>query len=204
MMKLIFESFDRAVYYVENTRPAVFYLADKEGGGILINTPAFSDALLVEVNMIMPLKFIFYPSYFGAQDVDIWRSASGAQSMAYGHEAKRIKGVIDLVLDRENRFSRTIDFLPMSGRTESSCALRCKNKPGMVFFGPILSMGESGWPTLVAQDNDYSFENRMFGTLGLQDVKFEYAFTDDFDPQASQYGPGADVAIQRELAHVFD
>ena len=204
MMQLLFESFDRAVYYLADTHPAVFYLADKEGGGIFINTPPFSTELLTQINAIMPLKFLFYPSYFGAQDVDAWRAASGAQSMAYGHETRRIKGTIDLVLDRENRFSRTIDFLPMSGRTESSCALRCKNKPGMVFFGPVLSMGESGWPTLAAQDGDYSFENRLFGTLGLQDVKFEYAFTDDFDPQTSHVGPGADVAIQRELAHVFE
>ena len=203
-MQLLFESFDRAVYYLPGSRPAVFFLADKEGGGILINTPVYTPELLAEINAIMPLKFIFYPSYFGATDVNAWRDASAAQTMAYGHEIRRINGTIDLVLDRENRFSRTIDFLPMSGRTESSCALRCKNKPGMVFFGPILSMGESGWPTLTEQSDDYSFENRLFGTLGLQDVKFEYAFTDDFDPKVSQFGPGADVAIQRELATVFD
>jgi len=203
-MQLLFESFDRAVYYVPGSRPAVFFLADKEGGGILINTPAYTPELLAKINAIMPLKFIFYPSHLGATDVTAWREASAAQTMAYGHETRRIDGTIDLVLDRENRFSRTIDFLPMSGRTESSCALRCKNKPGMVFFGPILSQAESGWPTLTEQSDDYSFENRLFGTLGLQDVKFEYAFTDDFDPQTSQFGPGADVAIQRELACVFD
>ncbi|ARU32231.1 hypothetical protein CAP31_11440 [Sulfuriferula sp. AH1] len=203
-MQLLFESFDRAVYYLPGSRPAVFFLADKEGGGILINTPAYTPELLAQINAVMPLKFLFYPSHFGAVDVDAWREASGAQAMTYGHETRRINGTIDLVLDRENRFSRTIDFLPMSGRTESSCALRCKNKPGMVFFGPILSQGASGWPTLTEQPDDYSFENRLFGTLGLQDVKFEYAFTDDFDPQTSQFGPGADVAIQRELAHVFD
>lgn len=203
-MQLLFEAFDRAVYYLQGSRPAVFYLADKEGGGILINTPAYTPELLAQMNAIMPLKFIFYPSYFGARDVAAWREASGAQTMAYGHETRRIQGTIDLVLDRENRFSRTIDFLPMSGRTESSCALRCKNKPGMVFFGPVLSCSESGWPTLVAQPDDYSFENRLFGTLGLQDVQFEYAFTDDFDPQTTQFGPGADKAIQHELARVFD
>ena len=203
-MQKLYESFDRSVYYLPGTRPAVFFLADKEGGGILINSPTYTPELLAEINAIMPLKFIFYPSHFGAADVNVWRVASAAQTMAYGHEIRRINGTIDLVLDRENRFSRTIDFLPMSGRTESSCALRCKNKPGMVFFGPILSQGESGWPMLIQQPDDYSFENRLFGTLGLQDVKFEYAFTDDFDPQTSRFGPGADVAIQRELANVFD
>lgn len=203
-MQLLFESFDRAVYYLPGSYPAVFFLADKEGGGILINTPTYTLELLAQINAILPLKFIFYPSYLGAKDVAAWREASAAKTMAYGHETRRISGTIDLVLDRENRFSRTVDFLPMSGRTESSCALRCKNKPGIVFFGPILSRGESGWPTLIAQADDYSFENRLFGTLGLQDVKFEYAFTDDFDPNTSQFGPGADAAIQRELAHIFD
>lgn len=202
-MQKLCETFDRAVYYLPGTRPAVFFLADREGGGILINSPAYSGETLAAVNAIMPLKFIFYPSHFGAQDVDLWRAGAGAQAMAYGHEAKRIAGKVDIVLDRENRFSRTIDFLPMSGRTESSCALRCKNKPGFVFFGPILSCGESGWPGIVAQPDDYSFENRLLGALGLQDVKFEYAFTDDFDPQTSRYGPAADVAIRKEIERVL-
>lgn len=203
-MQLLYESFDRTVYYLPGSRPAVFFLADKEGGGILINSPRYTPELLVSLNALMPLKFIFYPSHFGASDVMAWRAASAAQTMAYGHEARKIDGSIDLILERENRFSRTIDFLPMSGRTESSCALRCKNKPGLVFFGPILAQGASGWPTLIVQPDDYSFENRLFGVLGLQDIKFDYAFTDDFDPQTSQFGPGADAAIQRELAQIFD
>lgn len=198
-MKKLLEVFDRSVYYLEDTRPAVFLLADKEGGGVLINTPAFSRALLDRINEAMPLKFIFFPSYLGAQDVDKWRQESGAQTIAYGHEVKNIPGKIDLVLDRENRFSRTIDFLPMSGRTESTCALRCKNKPGIVFFGPALECGATGWPTLIPHDDDYSYENRLIGSLGLKDVKFEYAFTDDFVLGKSQFGPGAGEAIQKEL-----
>lgn len=198
MLKKLVELFDRTVYWVEGTKPAVFLLADKEGGGVLINTPAFSQTLFNELNAVMPVKFAFYPSHFGARDVESWR-AQGAQTMAYGHEARQIDGKIDLVLDRENRFSRTIDFLPMSGRTESSCALRCKNKPGILFFGPILECGASGWPTLVPQPDDYSLENRMFGVLGLQDVSFDYAFTDDFDPERCQFGPGAGDAIRREV-----
>lgn len=198
-MQKLYESFDRSVYYLPGTHPAVFFLADREGGGILINSPAFAAETLAQINAIMPLKFIFYPSYFGAQDVDAWRDASAARSMAYGHEARRISGQVDIVLARENRFSRTIDFLPMSGRTESSCALRCKNNPGLIFFGPILSRGPSGWPAVIAQADDYSFENRLFGALGLQDVKFDYAFTDDFDPLTSHFGPGADAAIRQEI-----
>lgn len=199
-MNCLLELFDRAVYVVPDTHPAVFFLADREGGGILINSPDFDAALLDEIQAVMPLNFIFYPSHLGARDVDAWRTASGAKTMAYGHESKRIVGTIDLVLGRENRFSRTMDFLPMSGRTTGSCALRCKNKPGIVFFGPILSCAGSGWPRLVEQADDVSFETRMIGALGLQDVRFEYAFTDDFNLHASQYGPGADVAVQQELA----
>lgn len=202
-MQKLYESFDRSVYYLPGTHPAVFFLADKEGGGILINSPVFSPERLAQINAIMPLKFIFYPSHFGAKDVEAWRSASAAQTMAYGHETRHISGKTDIVLERENRFSRTIDFLPMSGRTESSCALRCKNKPGLIFFGPILSRGASGWPSVIAQPDDYSFENRLFGALGLQDVKFDYAFTDDFDPLVSHFGPGADAAIQSEIEHVL-
>ncbi len=195
----LLESFDRSVYHLADTSPAVFYLADREGGGVLINTPPFDPALLAELSGVAPLKFLFFPSHFGAVHVDAWRAASGARSLAYGREGRAIAGTVDLVLDREHRFSRTIDFLPMSGRTESTCALRCRNKPGIVFFGPILSCGESGWPTLVAQKDDHSYENRVFGALGLKDLKFEYAFTDDFTPGRSRFGPGADVAIKAEI-----
>jgi hypothetical protein len=203
-MKKLLELFDRSIYYLEGTSPAVFFLADKEGGGILINTPRFSRELLAQINGVMPLRYIFFPSHLGARDVDEWRSASGAQTMAYGHEAKRIAGMVDMVLDRENRFSRTIDFLPMSGRTKSSCVLRCKNKPGIMFFGPVLECASSGWPTLVAHDDDYSFENRLIGSLGLKDLRFEYAFTDDFEEGRSQYGPGASDAIRKELEAVLN
>lgn len=204
MLKKILEFFDRSVYYLEGSRPAVFFLADKEGGGVMINSPRYSESLLNEINEIMPLKFIFYPGYMGAEEVEKWRAESAAQTISYGHEARKIMGKIDLVLDRENRFSRTIDFLPMSGRTESACALRCKNKPGIIFFGPILECGETGWPTLVQHVDDYSYENRLFGTLGLKDVKFEYAFTDDFNPETSLIGPDASKFIQLELDRVLD
>ncbi len=99
-MQLLLESFDRSVYYLPGSRPAVFYLADKEGGGILINSPRYSPELLARLDALTPLRFIFYPSHFGAQDVDAWRLASGAETMTYGHEARRIEGSIDRVLER--------------------------------------------------------------------------------------------------------
>jgi hypothetical protein len=201
MIKLV-ESHDRSVYYLPDTRPAVFYLADRDAGGVLVNSPAFDADILARLQALAPLRYVFYPSRFGVRDLEAWRAA-GAETLAYGHEARAIDGQIDLVLDRENKFSRTIDFLPMSGRTEASCALRCRNKPGMVFFGPILATGEAGWPTLIPAPDDYSYENRLFGALGIKDVRFEYAFTDDYDPARSHIGPGADVAVHAALERVL-
>lgn len=195
---------DRSVFYVQDTKPAVFYLADKDGGGVLINTPVWHEAVYRELQTVTRLNYIFFPSRFGAQCTDIWRSKTGAKTMAYGEEATAIGETIDIVLEREHRFSRTVDFLPMSGRTRASCALRCKNKPGIVFFGPILDYGPSGWPTIIPHDDDYSFENRLFGALGLQDVKFEYAFADDFAPGKCYHGPGADAAIRSELRNLIE
>lgn len=200
MLKLL-ESFDRSVWYLPGTRPAVFYLADREGGGVLINTPPYAMDLAHALGAIAPLNYAFFPSRFGAVDVAAWRK-HGVKTMAYGAEAAHI-GAIDSVIDREQRFSRTIDFLPMSGRTESSAALRCKNKPGIVFFGPILECNANGVPTLIAHEDDYSWENRLFGALGLQDLHYEYAFTDDFEPGHSQFGPGIDQLIKRELDSIF-
>ena len=188
----------RGIYYLQDTRPAVFYLADRQGGGVLINTPPFSPALLEELNSVTPLRFAFYPSRFGARDVAAWRAA-GIQTLAYGDESRAMYGMVDIVLSREYRFSRTIDFLPMSGRTEGACALRCKNRPSAIFFGPVLECGDAGWPELVLHADDYSRENRLLGAVGLRHLKYEYAFTDDFDPHASRYGPGAGAAIGARL-----
>ena len=201
IVKKLLEFFDRNVYYVPRTKPAVFYLADREGGGVLINTPPFEVSTLRDINAVMPLQYVFYPSRFGAIDAAAWRKASGAKVLVSSAEAQHVQGPVDVMLDREYRFSRTIDFLPMSGRTAGSCALRCKNKPGIVFFGPIL--GGDGCPRLTRQVDDYSFENRMFGALGLQDLKYEYAFTDDFVDGKSFYGPGAASAIVSELRELF-
>lgn len=201
-MQKLLELFDRSVWYLPGTRPAVFYLADREGGGILINTPPFAAHLARSLADIAPLSFAFLPSRFGATDVAAWR-AHGVKAMAYGAEAAYIAGGVDTVLDREQRFSRTIDFLPMSGRTESSTALRCKNKPGILFFGPILECNANGVPTLIAHEDDYSWENRLFGALGLQDLKYDYAFSDDFEPGHSKFGPGIDAMIKRELELIF-
>lgn len=192
----------RSVYCVRGAGPAVFYVADAEGGGVLVNTPAFSPGLLQELSRLAPPRFAFYPSRLGARDVAAWRAA-GIQTLAYGGEFRGVDGAVDIVLDREYRFSRTIDFLPMSGRTAGTCALRCKNQPAIIFFGPALECGESGWPEMVAHADDYSYENRLLGAVGLRHLKYEYAFTDDFDPRTSRCGPGAGAAIAARLEMVL-
>jgi hypothetical protein len=192
----------RAVYSVPGFGPAVFYVADTEGGGILINTPAFSSGLLQELGRLAPPRFAFYPSRLGARDVAAWRAA-GIETLAYNGEFSGDNGELDIVLDRKYRFSRTIDFLPMSGRTAGTCALRCKNRPAVMFFGPALECGQSGWPEIVAHADDWSYENRLLGAVGLRHLKYEYAFTDDFDPRTSCWGPGAGAAIAARLEIVL-
>lgn len=192
----------RSVYCVHGTGPAVFYVADAEGGGVLVNTPAFSSELMQELSLLAPPRYAFYPSRLGARDVAAWRAA-GIQTLAYRGEFLGDDGEVDIILDREYRFSRTIDFLPMSGRTVGTCALRCKNQPAILFFGPALECGESGWPEISPHADDYSFENRLLGAVGLRHLKYEYAFTDDFDPRKSRCGPGAGVAIAAQLEMVL-
>lgn len=196
----------RTVYLVpvEAGAPAVYFLVDQEAGGVLINTPPYSAELQSALTAIAAVKYLFYPSRFGARDVDAWRQATGAETLAYGPEAAAIGGQIDIVLDNKSKLTRTIGFLPMSGRTEGSCALHLRNLPGVIFFGPTLSPGPAGWPTLVPQADDHSFETRIFGSLGLKDVKYDYAFTDEFIDGQTQFGPGADQAIRMQLERALD
>ncbi len=201
MLTLLVETRQRRVFHLKASGPAVFYLADAEAGGVLINTPAFDPSLAEALTRIAPVRYAFYPSHLGAHDVGRWRAA-GARTLASREEAGAI-GLIDIPLAREHRFSRTMSFLPMSGRTSGSCALLCRNKPGLLFLGPILSRGARGWPTLLPQADDVSWENRVLGAVGLRGVRFEYVFTDDFEPRASRIGPGADKEIQWELQNIL-
>ncbi|MGC9129083.1 MAG: hypothetical protein ACP5D5_09560 [Acidithiobacillus sp.] len=198
--------FDRKIFYIEGgtDTPAVFYIADRDAGGILVNAPRHDPELQAQLEQLGPLNVLFLPSRFGAQDLDAWRSA-GARLVAQPAEARSLGIDLDVPLDSKLRLTRTIDFLPMAGRTAGSCALRLRNKPGVVFFGPILENDEAdAWPTLIPHADDQSWENRLFGSLGLQDIAFEYAFTDRFQPQRSPYGPGADRAIAARLAALLE
>lgn len=204
-MQELLSFFDRGIYWVGGgqERPAVYFINDHEAGGILVNAPCFSAGLLDELATIAVPRYLFLPSRRGAQDLRAWQEA-GVKLVAYGHEGRGLGVEMDVELDSKTRFTRTIDFLPMSGRTAGSCALRLKNKPGVIFFGPILEPGEQGWPTLRFHDDDHSSESRLFGVLGLQDVHYEYAFTDSFVPGESKFGPMADKAIQAEINRVLE
>lgn len=195
---------ERRIHYVAGTRPAAYYIADREAGGVLVNAPPFDGALLAALRALAPLAYVFLPSRRGARDLERWRSQGGAESIAFHAEAPHIAGTVDLAVSGERKLTRTIDFLPMSGVTEGSCALRIKNDGGVVFFGPILEPGADGWPALIAHPDDDSYENRLIGALGLQDQRFEYAFTDTFEPGRTRCGPGADAAIRGRLDRLLD
>lgn len=195
---------ERTVHYVAETRPAVYFIADREAQGVLVNTPAFDADLLAALNRLAPLKYLFYPSRRGARDVECWRAASNAKSLACPSEAATIEGVIDLAVARDRKLTRTIDFLTMSGVTAGSCALRIGTDGGVVFFGPILEPGDDGWPSLILHADDHSSENRVLGVLGLQDLHFAYAFTDVFEPGRTRFGPAADVAVAERLRRALE
>lgn len=188
----------RQVYGLTDSRPAVYLLVDRDAGGVLINTAPFSVGLAESVARIVRLRYIFLPSRFGAIDVAPWRAQTGAEVLAGVAEVAAVGAPVDVVLEGQRKLTRTLEFLPMSGRTEGNCVLHARNLPGIMFFGPALDPLPSGWPGVVPQADDYSYENRLFGALALRDLRFEYAFTDSF-PEAASFGPGADVCIRREL-----
>jgi hypothetical protein len=195
---------ERNIYLVAGTRPAAYYIADREAGGVLVNAPPYGEPLLSALNALSPPAYIFLPSWRGARDLDRWRTAAGVETIAFEAEAPHVAGTIDLAIGGGRKLTRTIDFLPMSGVTEGSCALRIKNEGGAIFFGPVLEPGADGWPTLVPHAGDYSAENRLIGALGLQDQRFEYAFTDDFEPGRTRFGPGAGAAVNEGLRRLLE
>ena len=188
---------DRSISLVEPGPPAVYYVEDHKAGGILVNAPAFSAALAADLKQLGGVRYLFLPSRFGAQDLGLWR-AHGVEVLATPEEAAAIGGA-DIVVDGQHKLTRTIDFLPMSGRTRGTCGLRLKNLPGVLFLGPALSPGASRWPELIAMPDDFSYEARLMGVFGLRDLVFDYLFTDHFVIPETQFGPGADCAIRAHL-----
>ncbi len=200
LFELVLSLPQRQIFYLTGSLPAVYYLHDAEVGGVLINTPTFDNKVLEAITALGGLAFIFYPSFFGVHDFLAWKSHSKAEVLANPLELATLGLKPDIALDRQSKLTRTIDFLPMSGRTVGSMAMRLKNQPAVIFFGPILSPNAEGVLSLVPQANDYSWENRVFGSLGLQDLAFEYAFSDIFAKNQVHYGPNASVKIHQALA----
>jgi glyoxylase-like metal-dependent hydrolase (beta-lactamase superfamily II) len=195
---------ERTIYHLAGTRPAAYYIADREAGGVLVGAPRFDAELLAALSAVAVPAYLFLSSRRAARDLERWRASAGVETIAFEAEAPHIEGTVDLAVGRGRKLSRTIDFLPMSGVTEGSCALRIKNDGGAIFFGPILEPGPDGWPTLLPHGDDYSAENRLIGALGLQDQSFEYAFTDVFEPGRTRYGPGAGAAVREALRRLLD
>ena len=195
---------ERTIYHLAGTRPAVYYIADRDAGGVLVNAPPFDDILLWALRALASPAYIFLPSRRGARDLERWRAAAGLETIAFEAEAPHVAGTVDLAVGRGRKLSRTIDFLPMSGVTEGSCALRIKNDGGAIFFGPVLEPGADGWPALILHGEDYSAENRLIGALGLREQRFAYAFTDVFEPGHTRFGTGADAAVRENLRRVLE
>jgi len=195
---------ERTIFHVAGTHPAVYYIVDRDAGGVLVNAPPFGEPLLAALRALASPAYVFLPSRRGARDLERWRATAGVETIAFEAEAPHVAGTVDLAVGGGRKLSRTIDFLPMSGVTEGSCALRIKNDGGAIFFGPVLEPGADGWPTIVPHADDYSAENRLIGALGLQDQRFEYAFTDDFEPGRTRFGPGAGKAVSENLLRLLE
>lgn len=195
-MELLIEGRRRAVYHVAGggEEPAVYWVRDPETGGVLINTPAFHPDLAAE--LAGSVAVVFYPSGHGGRDVARWREALGAETVAAPEEP--INGPVDIRSGRKQRLSRNFLFRPLSGRTAGTCGLYGKRDPAILFAGPALEPGADGWPTLIPHDEDYSWENRVFGALGLRDARFDYCLTDTLGPD-TRIGPGADAAVAANL-----
>lgn len=183
------------------TAPACFLLVDERAGGILVNSPPYSEELAAELTSIAPVRFIFYPSHLGAAHVRRWRDACGARTLASSEEVPDIAGPIDEPIDGGVRFYGRLDFLPMSGRTRGTCGLRSRIAPGVVFFGPALE--HAPWPALMAHEDDHSPENRLIGAAGLCGERFEFAFCDNYIVGVSRFGPAASAAVSAGLREIL-
>ncbi len=199
-MERLLECHDRAVWLVDPGPPAVYYLVDRAAGGVLINAPAFTPDTCRDLRRHADLRFVFLPSRIGARDLAAWRAA-GARVLVSAQE----DGVADadLKVGPQHKLTRTIDFVPLPGRTRGTCCLRLKNQPGVLFLGPALAPGASGWPELTAASDDYSFESRVMGVVALKGQAFEYLFTDTFVPEHTRFGPGAAAALHAHIDQLF-
>ncbi|WP_298135035.1 hypothetical protein [Acidiferrobacter sp.] len=186
----------REVWLVDSGPPAVYYLVDRAAGGVLINAPRFSRDTYEDLRRHAEPRFLFLPSRLGVCDLKAWREV-GLRVLVSAQE----EGVddADLRIGAEHKLTRTIDFLALPGRTRGTCALRLKNLPGALFVGPALACGDSGWPELIPNPDDYSYESRFIGVVGLKGQTFESLFTDTFVLGRSHFGPAAQNALRAHI-----
>ena len=195
----------RLIYFLDSgnaQQAASFLICDKELGAVMVNTPDFSTKLLSQIECHQ-INYIFLPSHLGARDLDLWQKETNAEIIAHQAECPYIPQKVDHAINEKTRLSRTIDFLPLPGRTPGSCALYLKNLPGVLFPGPVLQSTPGNWPTITQHEDDFNFESRLFSALLLKDTKFQYVFTDDFQP-GHLHGPNADQHIRRNIDQLFD
>jgi hypothetical protein len=174
----------RRVLRLAGGPPAIFCYIDPLAGGVLVGTPRFEPDLLAA---LPPVRFIVYPSARSATDVGAWREATGARVVAGVGEP--LDGPVDERADGTIRITGRLDFLACAGATPGTIALRSKGPPALVFFGPALAQAQ-GWPQLVPDAADWSWEHRLIGALGIAALPFDYAFCDDHGT-ASRIGPSA-------------
>lgn len=206
LINLLLKTSQRQIYHLYdmiNNQPAVFLILDKEVGGILVNTPSYNESTKTLLDSFK-INYIFLPSHFGAIDTMQWKNLTGAKLLAHENATHLINDNIDFPVNEKTKLTRTIDFLPIAGRSPGSCGLFLKNLPGIIFFGPTLQRLANGWPGIVQSADDFDFEARLFSSLNLKDLKFQYAFTDDFDTNKSLTGPEADIHIRKNIESHFD
>lgn len=183
----------RRVLLLPGGAPRSFLLIDPVAGGVLVDTPAFDPAC---ARALPRVQVIVLTSARGGRDVDAWRAATGARTVAGVGEP--VDGTVDLRADGTVRITGRLDFLGVSGVTPGTIALRSKGPPGIVFFGPSLAQ-RAGWPALVHDAHDWNWENRVIGAVGIASLDFEYAFCGDYSHGESRFGPGAGLRVAAAL-----
>ncbi|MDX1812912.1 MAG: hypothetical protein R3240_13230 [Gammaproteobacteria bacterium] len=201
---LILKTDDRSIFHLTNTEglAASFLILDSKIGGILVNTPKFCAASYQDLQQY-PINYIFISSHLGATDLAEWKKNTNAETIAHENEQALIADKIDISIHTQTKLSRTIDILPLPGRTAGTSVLHLKNLPGVLFAGPALQCKENQWPALEISEQDYDAELKLLSSLNLKNLKYSYIFTDDFKPGKSLFGPDADSHIKQSIDTYF-
>ena len=183
---------------------ASFFISDADAGGILVNAPAFSLALIKQLEALADINFLFLPSVFGAKDLEQWHENVSPEILCHENEERYIDFSPLTVVNNKTKLTRTIEFVTLPGRTQGTCALYLKNKPGVLFLGPAMSCNETFWPVIESNEDDFDYENRLLSALNIKNLKYAYAFCDDFNLGFSSFGPNACEEIKKYIESIFD